>query len=66
MPTWSFGQWIKAAIVIAACIAVLYVILGFMGISIPPFIITIFWILVAAAVGLVAINFLIGMWKQGP
>jgi hypothetical protein len=66
MPQWSFGQWIVAIIVIAACVAVMYVTLNFMGIGIPSFIVTIFWILVAASAGIIAINFLLRMWKQTP
>ena len=55
----SIPYYIKVAVIIAACVGVLYVVLGVFGVTVPPFLVTIFWILVAAFVAIVAINFLI-------
>jgi hypothetical protein len=54
----SVGHWVKVIIIVAALIAIGYVILRQLGVQIPPFIVTIFWILVAVVIGLVALNFL--------
>lgn len=51
-------QWLIVAIVVAAIIGVVFVVIRQTGIVIPPFIISIFWILLAAVVGIVAIRFL--------
>lgn len=55
----SIAYWVICAIVIAAVIAIGIVVTRQMGISIPPWIVSIFWIIVAAAVGIVAIRFLL-------
>ncbi len=48
-------------IVIAAAIAITYVILGQMGVAIPEWVVRIFWILVLAFVGIAALVFLFRM-----
>ncbi len=57
----SIVHWIIVIIVIAAVIGIMFVVLRQMGVDIPPFIVTIFWIVVAAVVGIVAIKFLLSM-----
>ena len=57
----SVGYWVKVIIVVSAIIAIGYVILRQVGVQIPPFIVSIFWILVAVVIGLVALNFLFTM-----
>jgi len=50
-----------AIILIAAVIGVVFVITRQMGVTIPPFIITILWIVLAAVIGILAIKFLAGL-----
>ncbi len=52
---------IVMVIIIAAVVGVMYVILNKMGVAIPDWIVKIFWILVAAVVGIVAIKFLLSL-----
>ncbi len=60
-----FGVWlweiIKWTIIILAVIAVFYIVVQQLGIQIPPFLIKIFWVVVAAGVGIVAIRFLFSL-----
>jgi hypothetical protein len=58
---YSVLQLLLIVIVIAAAVAITVVVLRQMGMAIPPFIITILWILVAAFVGVVALVFLFRM-----
>jgi ABC-type multidrug transport system permease subunit len=63
---WTVGRWLIAAVVVAAMLAVVYVVLGAMGVVIPAFVVTIFWILFVAALGVVAVKFLLSLWSRGP
>jgi len=58
---YTLVHWIVIVIIVAAVIGVMYVILGQMGVAIPPWLVKIFWILVAAVVGIVAIKFLLSL-----
>lgn len=53
--------WIITIIIIAAAIAILVVALKHFGVTIPPFVVTIFWILVVAAVAIIGIRFLMSL-----
>ncbi len=57
----SIGYYAIAIILIAAIIGVVIVITKQMGVAIPPFIITILWIILAAVIGIVAIKFLLSL-----
>lgn len=48
-------------IVIAGIIGIVLVVTKQMGVAIPPFIITICWILLAVVIGVIAIKFLASM-----
>jgi len=48
-------------IVVAACVGIAMVVLRQAGITVPAFIITIGWIVLAAAVGILAIRFVAGL-----
>lgn len=48
-------------IVIAAIVAVVVVVLRQLGVSIPPFVVTILWIVAAAVLGVLAIRVLAGL-----
>ena len=64
MRSWTFIQWIVAIIIFAAVVAVMYVVLPLLGLTIPGWIIQIFWICVIAAVAIAAIGFLVSLWKN--
>ncbi len=55
---WGFVELAKAVIIVVAVCAVVYVIVKAMGMTIPQWLIVVFMIVVAAVVGLVAINVL--------
>ncbi len=55
------GQIAIAVIVVAAIVAVVFIIIRKMGVAIPDWVIQIFWILVLAVVGVLAIKFLLGL-----
>lgn len=48
-------------IVIAACIGILWVALRQFGVSIPPFVVQIFWIVVCAVIAILAIKVILGL-----
>lgn len=48
-------------IIVAAVCAVVYVILKAMGIAIPPWVLQVFAIILAAAVGIIAIKLLLSL-----
>ena len=58
---WTFGGVIIAIIILAACLGVLYVALPAMGVMIPSWAVTIFWIVIIAFVAVAAIRLLLGM-----
>jgi hypothetical protein len=57
----SVGYYAVLAIVVAAIVGVVYVVLSRAGVTVPPFVVTIFWIVVAAIVGVFAVKLLIGI-----
>lgn len=61
MAGYSIGQIAIAVIVVAAIVAVVYVGLGKMGVAIPPWVVSIFWILVVAFICIAAIRLLMSM-----
>ena len=60
--TWSIVDIAIAIVVIAAVIALVFVALRQFGVSIPPWVVTVFWIIVAAFVIIFAIKLVAGMW----
>jgi hypothetical protein len=52
------ARWAIFAVVFAAIVALVLVAFGAFGIPIPPFVVTIGWILVVALVVIVAIRFI--------
>lgn len=57
----SIVSWIIIAMVIAGIVGIAIIVARAAGISIPPWVIQIFWICLAVVVGVVAIKFLIGL-----
>jgi hypothetical protein len=60
-PSWTWGGVLIAVVVVAACLAVVYVALRAYGISVPPWVAQIGWILVVAVVAVLAIRFLLSL-----
>jgi hypothetical protein len=58
---WGLVDWVICIIIVAAVIAVMYVALNQFGITIPPWAVRIFWILVVAVVAILAIRFLLSL-----
>ena len=58
---YSLYQLLILIIVIGAAVAITFVILRQMGVVVPPFIITIAWILLAVFIGVIALRFLFSM-----
>lgn len=54
----AIAHWAIVIIIVCGIVGVLLVVARAAGITIPPFIITICWILLAIVVGVVAIQFL--------
>jgi hypothetical protein len=57
----TIGHWLIIAIVIAGIIGIALVVARYAGITVPPFIFTVMWIILAVVVGVVAIKFLMQM-----
>ncbi len=57
--SWGIGDIVIAIVIIAAVVGVMYVALQQFGVTIPPFIVKIFWIVVAAIIAIVAIRFIL-------
>lgn len=55
------GYWVKAIMIIAGVLGVLYVILRQCNVQIPPFIVQIFWIVLAVVIGCLAVTLLMRM-----
>lgn len=59
--TWGIGQWAIAIVVVAAIAAIVFLALRKFGVTIPDWIVQIFWILVVAVACVGAIKFLMGL-----
>lgn len=67
-PSNPFGQWtflriVITLIVVAMIVAITYVALGVMGIAIPAWVVTMFWIVVVGVAAIILIKFL---WRFIP
>lgn len=56
---WGLVQWAIAIIVMMGVAAIVAVVLRQMGWQVPPFVVTILWIVFAIFVGIIAIKFLV-------
>lgn len=54
------AHWAIILIVIAGIVGIAYVVFRQAGIAIPGFVVTIFWILLACILGILAVKFLVG------
>ncbi len=57
--TWGLGEILVAIVVFAACIALVYVAMQQFGITIPPVLIKVLWIVGVAVLIIVAIRFVL-------
>lgn len=58
---WSFVDFLIFIVIVAACVALVYVALRQFGITIPPWVVQVFWIVVVAVVVIFAIRFVAGL-----
>lgn len=58
---WTILHYIVVFIVVCAAIGIMYVALAKFGVTIPDWVVKIFWIVVVAFVAIVAIKFLWGL-----
>jgi hypothetical protein len=58
---WGFVDWLRAVVIVAACIGIVLIALKVFGIEIPGWAIQIFWIVVVAVVALAAISIVSSM-----
>lgn len=58
---WAIGDVLIAIVVVAACIALMYVALRKFGVAIPDWVIQCFWIVVVAFVVVFCIRLLLNM-----
>ena len=61
MGGWSVGSLAVAIVVTAGVCAVVFVVLRKLNISIPDWVVNIFWIVVVVAVGIMAIRLLMSL-----
>jgi hypothetical protein len=59
--SYSLAHILIAVVIIAACVALVYIALNQFGIAIPAWVVQVFWILVVACVTIFAIRFLLSM-----
>lgn len=55
--TWGFVDFLVLIVIIAACVAIMYVALKQFGVGIPQWVVQIFWICIIACVAIFAIRF---------
>jgi hypothetical protein len=57
---WTLGHLLIAVIAIVACVPIAAVVIRAMGVAIPPWLVTVFWIVLAAVIGIMAIRLVLG------
>ena len=58
---WGLVDILIVIVIVAACVALVYVALRQFGIGIPPWVIQVFWIVVVTIVVILAIRFVAGV-----
>jgi len=58
---YAIVDWLVIAVIVGAALGIAYAVLRHFGITIPPVLMTIFWILVVCVVAVVAIRLLVGL-----
>lgn len=54
---WGFVDFLVLIVIVAACIAIMYIALRQLGLTIPQWVIQVFWVVVVACVAIFAIRF---------
>lgn len=55
--TWGITDFLIAIVIVAACVGIMYVALRVFGVTIPAWVVQIFWICICACVAIAAIRF---------
>ncbi len=58
---WGIGQMAIAIVIVAACVALVYVALNQFGVAIPEWVKHVFWIVIVAVVVIMAIRIVLGL-----
>ena len=58
---WSIGQLAIAAVILVAVVAIVWYATRAMGVTIPDWVVKIFWVVVIAVVAILAIKFLLSL-----
>jgi membrane protein DedA with SNARE-associated domain len=58
---WSLGEFLIAVVVIAACVALVWVALTKFGITFPDWVVQVFWIVIVAFVVILAIHVVLSL-----
>jgi hypothetical protein len=61
MRGWDIGSILIAIVVIAAAVGILFIVLRVFGVTVPPWLVQIFWVVVAAFVAVMAIRFVLSL-----
>lgn len=56
---WTLGSLLIAVVIIAACVAIVIIATREFGVKIPPWVISILWVVLVCVVAVVAIRFLL-------
>lgn len=59
---WTIGHVCIAIVVLAGIIALMYIGLNRLGVSIPDWVVQVFWVLIVVVVIVLAIRLLMGLW----
>lgn len=59
--SWSFGEFLIAIVIIAAAIAIACVAVRAFGLTIPAWLVQIFWIVIVCCVAIFAIRFVLSI-----
>ncbi len=55
-------HWVVLIIIICAVVGIMFVALREFGVTIPDFVVKIFWIVIAAVLAIAAIKLILSMW----
>lgn len=60
-PQYSIGQLLIGGVILAACVALVYIAMRQFGVAIPQWVVQVFWVLVVAVVIIFSIRFVLGL-----
>ena len=56
---WDLGSTLIAIVILCAAVAIAWLAIKFFGVSIPPIVVQIFWIVVICIIAIIAIRFVL-------